>query len=83
MDETCIHMHIVFVPVLHKLDTKSGKQMSKIACSEYWKGKDTYKRLQDNFHRYMTKTGFDLEGDLKGNTHIETDKLKQLTNTQK
>ncbi len=80
MDEACPHMHIVFVPVVHKLDTKSGKQISKIACSEYWKGKDSYKRLQDNFHRYMTKAGFDLERGLSGNAHIETDKLKQLTN---
>ena len=79
-DEACPHMHIVFVPVIHKFDTKSGKQISKIACSEYWKGKDSYKRLQDNFHSYMTKSGFDLERGLNGNTHIETDKLKQLTN---
>lgn len=79
-DEACPHMHIVFVPVIHKFDVKSGKQISKIACSEYWKGKDSYKRLQDKFHSYMTKAGFDLERGLNGNTHIETDKLKQLTN---
>ncbi len=80
MDEACPHMHIVFIPVVHKLDTKSGKQISKIACSEYWKGKDSYKRLQDNFYSYMTKSGFNLERGLNGNTHIETDKLKRLTN---
>lgn len=80
LDESCPHMHIVFVPVVHKLDTKSGKQISKIACSEYWKGKDSYKRLQDNFYSYMTKSGFDLERGLKGNTHLETDKLKKITN---
>lgn len=79
-DEACPHLHIVFVPVIHKLDAKNGKQISKIACSEYWKGKDSYKRLQDNFHSYMSKSGFDLERSLSGNTHIETDKLKQLTN---
>lgn len=80
MDESTPHMHIVFVPVIHKLDTKSGKQISKIACSEYWKGKDSYKRLQDNFYSYMTKSGFDLERGLKGNTHLETEKLKKITN---
>ena len=53
-------MHIVFIPVVHKKD-KNGKEISKIACSEYWKGKDSYKRLQDNFYKYMTKSGFDLE----------------------
>lgn len=80
LDETTPHMHIVFVPVVHKIDTKSGKQISKVACSEYWKGKDSYKRLQDNFYSYMTKAGFKLERGLNGNTHIETDKLKKLTN---
>lgn len=80
LDETTPHMHIVFVPVVHKVDTKSGKQVSKVACSEYWKGKDSYKRLQDNFYSYMTKSGFNLERGLTGNTHIETDKLKKLTN---
>lgn len=80
LDESCPHMHIVFVPVVHKLDTKSGKQISKIACSEYWKGKDSYKRLQDNFYSYITKSGFDLERGIKGNTHLETDKLKKITN---
>ncbi len=80
MDEACPHMHIVFVPVIHKFDSKSGKQINKIACSEYWKGKDSYKRLQDNFHSYMTKSGFNLERGLQGNTHLETDKLKKLTN---
>lgn len=80
MDETTPHMHIVFVPVVHKTDTKSGKQISKIACSEYWKGKDSYKRLQNNFYNYMTKSGFDLERGQTGNTHIETDKLKRITN---
>lgn len=79
-DEATPHLHIVFIPVVHKLDTKSGKQINKIACSEYWKGKDSYKRLQDNFYSYMTKSGFDLERGLKGNTHIETDKLKKITN---
>lgn len=79
LDETCPHMHLVFVPVVHKFDKKNGKQINKIACSEYWKGKDSYKRLQDNFYSYMTKSGFNLERGLNGNTHIETDKLKKIT----
>lgn len=79
MDEACPHMHIVFVPVVHKLDKESGQAISKIACSEYWKGKDSYRRLQDNFYSYMTKSGFDLERGLSGNTHLETNKLKKIT----
>lgn len=80
LDETTPHMHIVFVPVIHKLDKKSGKQINKLACSEYWKGKDSYRRLQDNFYSYMIKSGFDLErGNAKENTHIPIETLKSIT----
>lgn len=81
MDESTPHMHLVYIPVVHKLDKKSGKQISKIACSEYWKGKDSYGKLQDNFYEYITKCGFDLErGRTKDNEHIPIEKLKIVTN---
>ena len=74
LDETTPHMHLVFVPVIHTLDKKSRKQIYKIACSEYWKGKDSYKQLQDNFHKYIIEHGFNLErGRTKENTHIPID----------
>ena len=74
-------MHLVFVPVIHTLDKKSVKQIDKIACSEYWKGKDSYKQLQDNFHKYIIEHGFNLErGRTKENTHIPIETLKQITN---
>lgn len=80
LDESTPHMHIVFVPVVHKLDKKSGKQISKIACSEYWKGKDSYKKLQDSFYNYMTERNFDLERGKSSNVeHLSTEKFKQVT----
>ena len=80
MDESTPHLHLVFVPVIHKLDKKSGKQVNKIACSEYWKGKDSYKKLQDNFYQYITDNGFDLErGKTRDVEHLSTEKLKQIT----
>lgn len=80
MDETTPHLHLVFVPVVHTKD-KSGKQVDKIACSEYWKGKDSYRRLQDNFYSYITKAGFDLErGKAQENAHIPIETLKSVTN---
>lgn len=80
LDETTPHLHIVFVPVIHKLDTKSGKVINKIACSEYWKGKDSYRILQDNFYKYIIENGFDLErGKSKKIEHLSTEKLKQVT----
>ena len=81
MDESAPHMHLVFVPVIHKLDNKSEKQIDKIACSEYWKGKDSYRQLQDAFYKHITNNGFDLErGQSKGAKHIDTETLKQITN---
>ncbi len=79
MDESTPHMHLVFIPVVHKKD-KNGKEIHKIACSEYWKGKDSYKRLQDDFYKYITDNGFDLERGKKRNVeHLSTEKLKQVT----
>jgi len=80
MDESTPHLHLIFIPVIHKIDSKSGKLIDKISCSEYWKGRDSYKKLQDNFYTYMTKSGFDLErGKLKDVEHLSTEKLKQVT----
>lgn len=81
MDESTPHLHLVFVPVIQKFDNKSGKKINKIACSEYWKGKDSYKQLQDNFYKYITENGFDLErGKEREVEHLSTEKLKQITN---
>ena len=81
MDESTPHLHLVFVPVVRKLDKKSGKTVNKIACSEYWKGKDSYKKLQDNFYQYITNNGFNLERGKASNVeHLSTEKLKQITN---
>ena len=67
--------YLYFVSVVHKYDAKSGKQISKIAYSEYWKGKDSYKKFQDNFYSYMTKSSFELERGMNGNTQLENEKL--------
>ena len=81
MDETTPHLHLVFVPVVHKLDKNTGKPIDKIACSEYWKSKDSYRQLQDNFYKYISDNGFDLErGKSRETKHIDTETLKQITN---
>ena len=54
-------MHLVYIPVIHKLDQKSGKQISKISCYEFWKGKNSYRVLQNEFYNYIKGQGFDLE----------------------
>lgn len=80
LDESTPHMHLVFVPVVHKTDKKTGKQIDKIACSEYWEGKNSYRLLQDNFYKYITEHGFDLERGKSNNTeHLKIETLKQIT----
>ena len=74
-------MHLTFIPVIHQKDNKSGKIVDKISCSEFWKGKNSYKNLQDNFYSYMVRSGFNLErGNSKDNEHIPIEKLKKITN---
>ena len=81
LDETTPHLHLVFLPVVHTLDKKSGKMIDKLSCSEFWKGKNSYKVLQDNFYKYMTRAGFELErGETEKNKHIPIEQLKQVTN---
>ena len=80
-DESTPHMHLVFIPVVHTKDRKTGQPIEKIACSEYWKGKDSYRQLQDNFYKYIKENGFDLErGKTNKVEHLSTEKLKQITN---
>ena len=81
MDESTPHLHLVFVPVVSKTDKKNRKQVNKIACSEYWKGKNSYQELQDSFYQYIKNNGFNLErGKTRNVEHLSTEKLKQLTN---
>ena len=81
LDEATPHLHLVFIPVVHSLDKKSGKVVDKICCSEFWKGRDSYKILQDNFYKYMVRAGFNLErGIERDRKNIPLEKYKQLTN---
>ena len=81
MDETTPHMHLVFIPVVYKMDKKSGKVIDKISCSEFCQGKNSYKVLQNNFYKYMTRAGFKLSrGETEKNEHIPIEKLKVITN---
>lgn len=80
LDEKTPHMHIVFIPVVHTKD-KQGKPIDKVACSEFWKGKNSYQLLQNDFHKYMNVAGFDLKrGNSRKNTHIPIATLKSITN---
>ena len=83
LDETTPHMHLVYIPVIHTKDTE-GKYIDKICCRDFWKGRDSYRQLQNAFHKYITSKGFDLERGLPveetGAKHEKIEDLKKLTN---
>ena len=59
MDEQTPHMHLVFLPVVHTTD-KKGNDIDKLACSEFWKAKDSYRQLQDAFYKFMVETDINI-----------------------
>ena len=80
MDEETPHMHLVFIPVVHTKDTK-GNDIDKIACSEFWKAKDSYRQLQDAFFEFMVVNNFELErGNPSEKVHLSVEDYKNITN---
>ena len=86
MDEETPHMHLIFLPVVHTTD-KKGNNIDKLACSEFWKEKDSYRRLQDAFYQYMTSHNFELERGVPkeetGREHLDIKEYKEITNFNK
>ena len=60
MDEETPHMHLVYIPVVNAKD-KQGNPIRKVSASDFWKGKGSYKKLQDQFYKYIKNKGYDLE----------------------
>ena len=81
MDEETPHMHLVFIPVMDGVN-KNGENCRKISSKEFWKDKNSYKKLQDSFYKYITEKGFDLERGKynEDNPHRKMEDLKQITN---
>ena len=83
LDEGVLHMHLVFVPVVHTKD-KEGNEIDKVCSRDFWKGRDSYRQLQNDFHQYITSKGFELERGIEveqtGVKHEKIEDLKKLTN---
>lgn len=83
LDETTPHMHLIYIPIIHTKD-KEGKLIDKICARDFWRGRDSYRNLQNEFHKYVTSKGFNLERGLAveeteaKNQRIED--LKKITN---
>ena len=67
MDEATPHMHVAYIPVINGRDRK-GVPCKRINCSEFWKGRDSYSKLQDEYYDFITSRGYDLERGVKGST---------------
>ena len=82
-DEQTPHMHLIFLPVVHTTD-KKGNDIEKLACSEFWKAKDSYRQLQDAFYKHMVENGFDLQRGLPkeetNRQHYSVEEYKKITN---
>ena len=86
MDEETPHMHLIFLPVVHTTD-KKGNNIDKLACSEFWKEKDSYRQLQNAFYEYMSSHNFQLERgtpvEETGRKHLNLKEFKDVTNFEK
>ncbi len=86
MDEETPHMHLIFLPVVHTTD-KKGSPIEKLTCSEFWKEKDSYRQLQNAFHKYMVDHNFQLERgtavEETGRKHLDLKEFKDITNFDK
>ena len=83
MDEDTPHMHLLFIPVVHTID-KQGNKIDKVCCRDFWKGKNSYRDLQNAYFKHISEKGFKLErGELVEVTnreHYSVQEYKRITN---
>lgn len=83
LDEGVPHMHLMFVPVVHTKD-KAGNDIDKICARDFWKGRDSYRKLQDAYFNHVKSKGFDLERGMfvedTDRRHYTVEEYKKITN---
>ena len=83
LDEGAPHMHLMFVPVVHTKD-KDGNDIDKICARDFWKGRDSYRKLQDAYFNHVKSKGFDLERGMfvedTDRKHYTVEEYKKITN---
>lgn len=83
LDEGVPHMHLMFVPVVHTKD-KDGNDIYKICARDFWKGRDSYRKLQDAYFNHLKSKGFDLERGMfvedTDRKHYTVEEYKKITN---
>lgn len=83
LDEGAPHLHLMFVPVVHTKD-KDGNNIDKICSRDFWKGRDSYRKLQDAYFKHVQSKGFDLERGMfvedTNRKHYTVEEYKKITN---
>ena len=83
LDEGSPHLHLMFVPVVHTKD-KEGNNIDKICARDFWKGRDSYRKLQDAYFNHVKSKGFDLERGMfvedTNRKHYTVEEYKKITN---
>lgn len=83
LDEGAPHMHLMFVPVVHTKD-KEGNKIDKICARDFWKGRDSYRKLQDAYFNHVKSKDFDLERGMfvedTNRKHYTIEEYKKITN---
>ena len=83
LDEGAPHLHLMFVPVVHTKD-KDGNNIDKICSRDFWKGRDSYRKLQDAYFKHVQSKGFDLERGMfvedTNRKHYTVEEYKKVTN---
>ena len=86
LDEGAPHMHLMYVPVVHTKD-KDGNNVEKICARDFWKGRDSYRNLQNAYFEHVKGKGFDLERGLfveeTKRKHFSIEEYKNITNYSK
>lgn len=83
LDEGAPHMHLMFVPVVHTKE-KDGNDIDKICARDFWKGRDSYRKLQDAYFNHVKSKVFDLERGMfvedTNRKHYSVEEYKKITN---
>lgn len=83
MDEGDPHMHFTYVPVIQTKD-KQDHNINKLSCRDFWKGRNSYRELQDRFYENITSKGFNLErgepSEITKRQHYTVEEYKRITN---
>ena len=83
-NEETPHLHLIFC-LLFTRKIKESNNIDKLVCSEFWKEKDSYRRLQNAFYDYMVSHNFKLEKEVcqkeeTNRQNLDLKKFKQITN---